>query len=244
VSGTPTGTSARPGGPVVEARGVTKVFGGEGGAPATEVLRGVDLTVAAGESVAIVGPSGCGKSTLLNILGALLPPSSGSVAIRGQDLGGLETAALAALRNREVGFVFQSHHLLPQCTALENVLVPSLVHPDRANARARGEALLARVGLGERASHRPAALSGGERQRVAVVRALINGPSLVLADEPTGALDGAAAHGIGELLAELAEQDGVALVTVTHSMELAARMQRTLRLREGRFEVGATAGRE
>lgn len=199
-----------------------------------DVLRGIDLRVGASESIAIVGPSGCGKSTLLNILGGLLTPSAGTVTIEGVELSGMKPDELAAFRNTQVGFIFQSHHLLPQCTALENVLIPTLVHGDAGRDKeTRARELLAAVGLGDRLSHRPGKLSGGECQRVAVVRALINGPKLLLADEPTGSLDGEAAGHLGELLVELNQREGVALITVTHSDRLAARMERTLVLADG-----------
>ena len=217
--------------PLVELRSIEKRFGAD-----TEVLRGVDLTVQPRDTLAILGPSGSGKSTLLNILGGLLPPSRGQVLFDGTDLATMNATALAALRNRAIGFVFQSHHLLPQCSALENVLVPSLVHPDaalRASAPERARELLDEVGLGARIDHRPAHLSGGECQRVAVVRALINQPSLLLADEPTGSLDERATDRLGDLLCQLNELHDVAMVTVTHSRKLAARMRRVVELREG-----------
>jgi predicted ABC-type transport system involved in lysophospholipase L1 biosynthesis ATPase subunit len=204
------------------------------------VLDGVSLAIAQAESVAVVGPSGSGKSTLLNLMGALDRPSAGRVRLEGRDLGELGEDELARVRNEKVGFVFQAHHLLPQCTALENALVPTLVHPDRALRRGapqRARELLLRVGLAERADHRPAQLSGGECQRVALVRALINRPRLVLADEPTGSLDAEAAAALAELLCELNRAEGVALVTATHSPALAARMGRTLELAGGRLRA-------
>jgi predicted ABC-type transport system involved in lysophospholipase L1 biosynthesis ATPase subunit len=221
--------------PLVEVSGLVQRYDGLQG---PEVLRGVDLRVEAGESVAVLGPSGSGKSTLLHVLGALLAPTAGSVRYDGKDLAVLSADALADLRNREIGYVFQAHHLLPQLSALENVLVPTLVHPDaawRREAPARARALLEQVGLGPRLDHRPAQLSGGECQRVAVVRALINRPRLVLADEPTGSLDGAAASAVGQLLGDLHRTQGVALIAVTHSHALAQRMQRVLELREGKL---------
>ena len=203
---------------------------------ADPVLRGIDFEVNGRDALAIVGPSGSGKSTLLNLLGGLLPPTDGTVRFEGKSLAELDADALAALRNTAIGFVFQAHHLLPHCTALENVLVPTLVHPDaahRESARARAEELLAAVGLADRLHHAPAALSGGECQRVAVVRALINRPRLVLADEPTGSLDQRRAAELGELMGELREREAFALVTVTHSDSLATRMDRVLRLEDG-----------
>lgn len=223
--------------PLVELQNVDKRFGSQ-----TEVLRGVDLKVAARDTVAVLGPSGSGKSTLLNIVGGLLEPSSGRVLFDGQELQGRNQKQLAALRNREIGFIFQAHHLLPQCSALENVLVPTLVHPkdaQRAAAPERARQLLTDVGLGERLHHRPAELSGGEQQRVAVVRALINQPHLVLADEPTGSLDERATDHLGDLLCELNEKHEVALLVVTHSQRLAARMQRVLTLTGGALQEEA-----
>jgi len=202
------------------------------------VLEGISLEVGRGESLAIVGPSGSGKSTLLHIIGTLDRPTSGEVVLDGQDLGQLDEVRLAAVRNRRIGFVFQAHYLLPQCTVLENVLVPSLACKDpalRLEAGPRAERLLKRVGLGERLAHRPGQLSGGERQRVAVVRALINQPQLLLADEPTGALDQASARQLGQLLLELNHENGVTLIVVTHARELAERMGRLLELKNGRL---------
>ena len=192
------------------------------------------MEIGRGESIAIVGPSGCGKSTLLNIIGTLDQPTTGKVMLDGQDLNTLDGNALAALRNREIGFIFQSHHLLPQCTVMENVLVPTLAHGQTtATDEELGRRLLERVDLGDRLAHRPGQLSGGERQRVAVVRALINQPKLLLADEPTGALDQAIADKLGQLLVELNQEENVTLITVTHSGDLANRMARTLELMDG-----------
>jgi len=218
---------------LVELRGITRRFGA-----GTDVLRGVDLDVGSEQTLAVLGPSGCGKSTLLHILGGLLPPTAGSARFDGQDLVTMSAKQRASLRNRDIGFVFQAHHLLPQCSALENVLVPTLVHAMddvRRTAEQRARDLLRDVGLGERLDHRPAQLSGGEQQRVAVVRALINQPRLLLADEPTGSLDEHATDQLGDLLCSLNEQHRVAVVTVTHSPRLAARMQRVLELHEGRL---------
>jgi ABC-type lipoprotein export system ATPase subunit len=200
-----------------------------------DVLRGVDLALHVGESVAVVGPSGSGKSTLLNIAGALDTATSGEVRFDSRILTDQTDQQLAQFRNREIGFVFQLHHLLPQCTAIENVLVPTIVPdaPGTEDARERAEHLLERVGLADRMDSFPAVLSGGERQRVAVVRALINRPRLLLADEPTGALDAESAADLGDLLIELNRETGTALLVVTHSRELAARMDRSLALRKG-----------
>ncbi len=207
--------------------------------PPLVVLRGVDLEMDAGESAAVVGPSGSGKSTLLHILGALDQPTSGRVELGGDALGGLDDAALAKLRSRRVGFVFQFHHLLPQCSVLENVLVPAVpLGPDAvADAKPRAQLLLDRVGLADRMTHRPGQLSGGERQRVAVVRALINQPALLLADEPTGSLDRENAERLVELLNQINREQRVALVMVTHATELAAKMQRVYELRDGRLQA-------
>ena len=200
-----------------------------------EVLRGVNLELARGASLAIVGPSGSGKSTLLNIMGTLDRPSSGSVLLAGRNLSTLNDNELAAVRNREIGFVFQSHYLLPQCSVLENVLVPTLPLKSQRDGAVvdRATSLLKRVGLAERQNHRPGQLSGGERQRVAVVRALINEPHLLLADEPTGALDAASASELSKLLLELNRHDGVTLIVVTHALSLAQQMGRVLELRQG-----------
>ncbi len=199
------------------------------------VLEGVSLSLSPGESVAVTGPSGSGKSTLLHILGTLDRPTAGSVALDGNDPFALSDADLARFRNKKIGFVFQDHHLLPQCSVLENVLIPTLVDRDRkpADAEAYARELLDRVGLAGRLDHRPAELSGGERQRVAVARALIEKPALVLADEPTGNLDRKTAHAVGELLLELHRQQRTILVVVTHSADLAKLFPRRLEMADG-----------
>ncbi len=217
--------------PLLEVRGLTKQY--DTPPEPTVVLKGVDLDLSLGDSLAIVGPSGCGKSTLLHLVGALDRPSSGSVAYKGEDLLAYTPREAARFRNRELGFVLQDHHLLPQCSVLENVLVPTLVHPGGGDAGPRAVALLERVGLGHRIDRRPAQLSGGERQRVAVVRALINGPSLLLADEPTGSLNQEASETLASLLLELNSEQEMGLIVVTHAMPLAARMGRIMELREG-----------
>jgi len=224
--------------PILELAGVTKSYRSPEGAE-TPVLRGVDLTLAAGASLAIAGPSGCGKSTLLNIIGTLDRPSSGKVTLTGLDVTALSETGLAEVRSRVVGFVFQLHHLLPQCSILENVLVPTLTGRGPAAVEDRARKLLDRVGLGGRLSHRPGQLSGGECQRAAVVRALINKPQLLLADEPTGSLDRASAESLAQLLGELNREEGVALIYVTHSSDLAKRAGRVLELRDGRFDPSA-----
>ncbi len=217
---------------------VTKSYPGPAGGDALVVLAGIDLEVGEGESLAIVGPSGSGKSTLLNIIGTLDQVSTGSVRLRGEELAARTEVEVAAVRNRQIGFVFQAHHLLPQCTVLENVLIPTLACENevlRDGAPDRARRLLDRVGLGARLGHRPGQLSGGERQRVAVVRALINEPPLLLADEPTGALDRSSSENLGQLLVDLNREEGVTLIVVTHSLDLARRMRRAFELRDGRL---------
>jgi lipoprotein-releasing system ATP-binding protein len=201
------------------------------------VLEDVSLALAAGESVCVTGPSGSGKSTLLNVLGALEPPTSGTVRLDGADPFALPERELAVFRNRAVGFVFQDHCLLPQCSVLENVLVPTLVAPP-GDHEARARALLERVSLQRRLAHRPAELSGGEKQRVALARALVLAPRLLLCDEPTGNLDAAAAAAVADLLFELHERERTILVMVTHSAELAARFTNRRRLVNARLENG------
>jgi lipoprotein-releasing system ATP-binding protein len=220
---------------ILEAQGLRKLYRGGDGTP-IEVLSGVDLGVVRGEFVAIVGASGSGKSTLLHLLGALDTPTSGSVRLDGLAYAEQTPDALAAVRNRKIGFVFQFHHLLREFTALENVMMPLLIAGESEDrARSRAEELLAAVGLAGRMTHRPSALSGGEQQRAAVARALAADPVVVLADEPSGNLDHANSERLHELFARLAREFETALVVVTHNRLLAARADRVLSLDDGRL---------
>ncbi len=222
----------------VELSDVSKSYDSPSGEEAVEVFAGVNLKLAEGESAAIVGPSGSGKSTLLNVIGALDKPSGGEVLVDGNDVAGLLPEDAAAFRNHTIGFVFQSHHLLPQCTVLENVMVPALAGHGGLTGEAlrkRAEELLDEVGLSHRLHHRPAEISGGEKQRVSVARALVNEPGLLLADEPTGALDKANSDKLVELLVKLNEKRGLTLLAVSHSPEVASRMGSTYRLDDGKL---------
>jgi lipoprotein-releasing system ATP-binding protein len=236
-----TTAAAGPDGAVLEARALFREF--RQGPATLPVLTGVELRIGAGERIAIVGSSGSGKTTLLQILGGLDRPTSGCVEIAGRDIHALDETARGALRNRTIGFVYQFHHLLPEFTALENVAMPLLVRrmPTR-EARAAAAAILVRVGLGERLDHKPHQLSGGERQRAAVARALVTAPAIVLADEPTGNLDGQNAEQIFELLLELNRERGTSLVIVTPDTRLAARMDRVLTLTRGILREEARSG--
>ena len=215
---------------IIEARGIRKRFG------ALEVLKGIDFSVEAHEVVSIMGASGAGKSTLLQILGTLSTPDAGSLLIEGQDVLSLKGDALAAFRGRRIGFVFQAHHLLPEFTAEENVMIPALIAGvPMKEARAKAVRLLGEVGLQARLDHKPGELSGGEQQRVAIARALVNDPAVLFADEPTGNLDSATKQEIHRLLFSLRDRLGQTIVIVTHDPELAALCDRTLTMKDGQF---------
>jgi ABC-type lipoprotein export system ATPase subunit len=226
------------GAPLLRLEKVSKSYRAAEGSSPVPVLRDVSLEVGPGESLSIIGPSGSGKSTLLNIIGTLDQADVGQVWLNDKDLSTQDEASLALIRNTEIGFIFQAHHLLPHCTVWENVLVPTLARKSSAQAgetTQRAERLLKRVGLEHRINHRPGQLSGGERQRVAVVRALINRPKLLLADEPTGALDRGSADELAKLLAELNHEEKVTLIVVTHALDLARQMQRVFELQDGKL---------
>lgn len=217
---------------ILEVSDVSKQF--HDGETITKVLSSVDLTVYKGEQLAIVGTSGSGKSTLLHIMGTLDIPTSGTVMLDGENLYELSASRQAEVRNKDLGFIYQFHHLLPEFSALENVAMPAFIQGrDKKQSIAEATALLERVGLGHRLEHIPAQLSGGERQRVAIARALINKPKLVLADEPTGNLDASSGDSVYELIRELAQQFGTAFVVVTHDYKLAAKMDRQLTMKDG-----------
>jgi lipoprotein-releasing system ATP-binding protein len=224
--------------PVLQARAVARSF--KEGSTVLQVLSGAELSVAAGERIAIVGASGSGKTTMLQVLGGLDAPDSGSVHVAGRDIHAMQEEERCELRNRSLGFVYQFHHLLPEFSALENVAMPLLVRRLSArDASDRARLVLERVGLGARLRHRPHQLSGGERQRAAVARALVTEPLLVLADEPTGNLDGANAAQVFELMLELNRERGTSLVVVTHDVRLAAKMDRVLVLQDGKLHEQA-----
>lgn len=222
---------------MIDVRNLSKVYETPG--ESVRVLDHLDLELAAGNAVAIVGPSGSGKSTLLNLLGALDHPSGGSIRIDGKDIAGYSPEEAGRFRNRSLGFIFQQHHLLPQLSVLENVLVPRLAggwEEAQAETEVRARDLLGRVGLGHRLGHLPWQLSGGEKLRAAVARALINRPTLVLADEPTGLLDQAASDKVADLLLQLNQEEGVTLIVVTHHLGLARRIGRVLELGDGKLK--------
>ncbi len=224
----------------LELKNVTKHYEIPSGEGHTIVIRDLSLQIEKGESAAVVGPSGSGKSTLLNIIGALDRPTSGEVLFLGKNLADLSDSELSRVRNQEIGFVFQLHHLLPQCTVLENVLIPTIPlgsKKDDKDVKSRALDLLKRVGLEKRRDYFPAQLSGGEMQRAAVVRALINNPKLILADEPTGSLDREASENLGRLMVEMNKEEGTTLITVTHSIEFARFMDKVFQLQDGVLEV-------
>ena len=221
----------------LEVQGITKAYN-HGKPNEVNVLHGIDLSVKTGEVVALVAPSGAGKSTLLHIAGLLDTPDTGTVTISGRDMTALSDRKRTAVRRDEVGFIYQFHHLLPEFTARENIVLPQLANgKTEAAANARANELLARVGIAERGDHRPAALSGGEQQRVAFCRALANQPTLLLADEPTGNLDPETSDRVFDALMELVRGTGLSAVIATHNLELAARMDRMVRLTSGRLET-------
>lgn len=225
-------------GVAIEIRGLSRHF--QKGGQRIDVLRGADLDLAPGDSVALLGQSGSGKSTFLHILGALEPPSAGEVKVDGRPLHTRPPKEIDAYRNRQVGFVFQFHHLLPDHSAVDNVAMPAIIGGMSSDdARARARKRLAQVGLGHRLTHKPGELSGGEQQRVALARALLLDPGLLLADEPTGNLDPSTAADVLDLLLDLNRDQRATLVVVTHSAELAARFPRRLRLVDGRFQEAA-----
>ncbi|NNE43510.1 MAG: ABC transporter ATP-binding protein [Gemmatimonadetes bacterium] len=240
-TGRAAGTERAPDGLVLEARNVCRSF--PSGDRTLEVLRGVDVELRAGEIVAVLGPSGSGKSTLLHCLGGLDRPTAGTIRIGGQDLASQDDGQLAAIRNREVGFVFQFHHLLPDFSAVENVMLPQMIAGvSSSRARERAEQLLGEVGLAERLDHAPGELSGGEQQRVAVSRALANRPSVVLADEPSGNLDVASSASLHDLLDGLRREHGVTFLIATHDLDLAGKADRVLTVADGRLVAGTAPG--
>ena len=225
---------------LLELKNIEKTYDTPSGKAPVTVLNNISLQVEQGEAIAVVGPSGSGKSTLLNIIGALDKPTSGSVNFHGKNLAAMNENELANIRNIEIGFIFQLHHLLPQCTVLENVLIPTIPQNKKKNNEEfgnRAKKLLGRVGLENHLDYFPAQLSGGEQQRVAVVRALINRPKLILADEPTGSLDQTSADNLGQILIDLNKAENVTLIVVTHSLDLAKKMDTVYNLRDGRLEV-------
>lgn len=225
---------------LLELKNITKTYQSPSGSETRTVLDNLSFEVKAGETVAILGPSGSGKSTLLNIIGSLDKPTEGNVVFDGQDLSSHDENQLASIRNKKIGFIFQLHHLLPQCTVLENVLIPTLVNSnaDEKNTQEeRAKRLLEKVNLQDHIEHHPAQLSGGEQQRVAVVRAMIQNPPLLLADEPTGSLDQSSAENLSNILIDMNKEEQVTLIVVTHSEKLAGKMQRIYDLNDGKLKV-------
>ena len=221
---------------IVSARAIEKFYPMAGGV--VQVLRGLDLDIHFGEKMAITGASGAGKSTLLHILGALDRPTGGEILYKGERLSQVSDVELAMFRNREIGFVFQFHHLLPEFSALENVTIPGLLRGDaRGELEERARSLIDRVGLSGRINHRPSELSGGEQQRVAIARALVNRPALILADEPTGNLDSGTANSIFDLMQDINRADGVTFLVATHNASIAARMDRQAVMVDGRIDA-------
>jgi len=224
---------------LLDLKNIVKKYDLPSGKDPLTLLNGISLQVNRGSAIAVVGPSGSGKSTLLNIIGALDKPTSGSVIFEGNNLAEMSENKRAHFRNREIGFIFQLHHLLPQCTVLENVLIPTIIRKKQKNhdeLKNRAEELLTKVGLDNHFDYFPARLSGGEQQRVAVVRALINNPTLLLADEPTGSLDQTSADNLGQLLLDFNKEDNVTLIVVTHSLDLARKMDTVYSLMNGKLE--------
>lgn len=222
---------------MIELKQVVKEYASPSGGPALKVLDGIDLKVERGESLAVMGPSGSGKSTLLNLMGTMDQPSSGEIVFEGKVLGQYSPAELGEFRAQQVGFIFQDHRLLPQCTMLENVLLPTLTLKQKSSSEdlERARFLIDKVGMGERAEHFPAECSGGECQRIAVVRALINQPKLILADEPTGALDYENAQSLMQYLRELTQSEGCSMVMVTHDSNMLDYAQRSVRIQKGQL---------
>ena len=223
---------------MLELTDITKGYGNPDEPGYVQVLKSLSLKLSAGDSMAVLGPSGCGKSTLLNIIGALDKPSGGQVRFMEQDLTALDEEKLALIRNREIGFVFQMHHLLPHLTVLENVLIPTLAYPDKSKSESlekRAEELIEKMGISQCLNRRPGELSGGQRQRAAVARALINSPKLLLADEPTGSLDHETAVSVMNLLSDLNRTENITLVVVTHAEDLARQFEKVYTLRDGKL---------
>lgn len=222
---------------ILRLENISKGYGDPGSGTYQQVLNDISLEIEEGESIAIIGPSGSGKTTLLNLMSTLDRPDKGTIFYKGRDITGLSGKEIEKFRNKEIGFVFQMHYLLPQCTLLENVLLPTLPNKDDKDARTRAEKLIKRVGLWDHKNKKPQLLSGGECQRIAVVRAMINNPGLLLADEPTGALDRENAIKLINLLMELNREDKLTLIMVTHSQELAEKMKKIYRFRDGKIEI-------